>query len=62
MRFIQNILALCSAVSVLAAPTASLEERQTGLSGKNLKILPLGDSITVSISRNPTIQTAQPSS
>jgi hypothetical protein len=47
MRFIQNFLALCSAASVLAAPT-SLEARQTSLNGKNLRILPLGDSITVS--------------
>jgi hypothetical protein len=48
MRFIQNFLALCSAASVLAAPT-SLETRQASLNGKSLRILPLGDSITVSI-------------
>jgi hypothetical protein len=50
MRVIQSLLALCSAASVFAAPTTTLETRQTSFNGKNLKVLPLGDSITVSIS------------
>jgi hypothetical protein len=48
MRFIQNFLALCSAASVVLAAPTTLETRQTSLNGKNLRILPLGDSITVS--------------
>ena len=48
MRLIQNLLALCSAAAVFAAPT-SLETRQTSFQGKNLRVLPLGDSITVSV-------------
>lgn len=48
MRLVQNLLALGAATSALAAPT-SLLKRQTTLDGKNLSILPLGDSITVSM-------------
>jgi len=48
MRVIQSLLALCSAASVFAAPTTTLESRQTSFQGKNLRVLPLGDSITVS--------------
>jgi hypothetical protein len=57
MHFTQTLLALCTAASaVLAAPTSlssskesKLEARQTTFNGKSLSILPLGDSITVSI-------------
>jgi hypothetical protein len=59
MRFIQTFLALCSASSVLAAPT-SLETRQTPLNGKNLRILPLGDSITVSTAQHNFIRLPSP--
>ncbi|KAM0712073.1 hypothetical protein Q7P37_011167 [Cladosporium fusiforme] len=48
MRLIQNLLVLFSAASVLAAP-ATQEKRQATLNGKNLSILPLGDSITYGI-------------
>jgi hypothetical protein len=53
MRVVQSLLALCSAASVFAAPVTTLETRQTSFNGKNLKVLPLGDSITVSIPIEP---------
>jgi hypothetical protein len=54
MHFAQTLLTLCTAASaVLGAPTSyassKLESRQTTFNGKSLSILPLGDSITVSL-------------
>ena len=64
MHFTQTLLTLCTAASaVLGAPTAlsstkdsKLEARQTTFNGKSLSILPLGDSITVSLPIDPTNQ------
>lgn len=47
MKFVSFASSLSIIASVAAAPLDAVLDKRAALTGKNLKVLPLGDSITV---------------
>jgi hypothetical protein len=47
MLVTNTVICFCLATTVLGIPLQEMAKRQSSLAGKNLKVLPLGDSITV---------------